>query len=200
MIRPVFGSLFVTVLVGLVVFGIGWATLAYLTADTRFMNMPPPPAASVTTVVSEILSGGDTTTQIDESGWRETIRKRASEGLIKSFAVLALIATVLAAAWQLYAWRLIGRVGTTSGSNAAAPLWIVGLLATIGGSAWTLWTTFNHQGPAALMIGKVAGGMIVLSLLLAWLIYHLATALGAPLQLRGSVPLAKALPIGRAQA
>jgi len=200
MIRPLLKSLALTAVVGLFALGAGWAVIAHMTTDTRFINMPPPPEQTVGAVITEVLSGGAPTPQVDDGAWREAIRKRAADGLFRSVFQIAGIAILLAAAWQAYAWKRVGGIGTTSGSTAGAPLWTAGLLVTIAASAWTLWTAFNRQGPAALMAGKAVGGVIIFSLALGWLAYHLATALGAPLQMRGSVPLARLLPIGRARA
>lgn len=195
MIRNWWQALGVVLCVGMLVYLLGWGLLAWQTASTRFLEPAPPtavtaPAGAAGTALDTILDNVGAVATGAVQNRLETQRRRAADGLMRNFMILAALMTVSAAAWTLMAWRQAPRVGVTGAQRLSNGSWVAGLALVTIALVVLSWLTFGRQGPAAAVAATATAGMVGVSLIFVWLGYWAATALGAPSKLRASVPFA----------
>jgi hypothetical protein len=195
-IKNLLSALGVVALVGIALYGVGWALLVSQTSSTNLIRPAAAAPASVETPadVLDAVIGAATQTASGVSANRlEAQRQRAADGIQRNFMILSALTSVLAAVWTISAWMGVKKVASVQRQRMASGAWFGGLLFATTVAGGLFWLTFAGRGPAVAVTAAMTGGMIIVGLLLAWLNYYLATAFSAPAVLRSSVPMANSI-------
>ena len=148
--------------------------------------------------VSSIPESGELLDSADSSGASgasvaeqiETYRIQARDDLIR-WLFLTMFGGILATfLWLAFAHQKSGNVHGPQGARSAGGLWWGGFLFCGIAGGLVAFYMLRLQGMAAIISSSMINVGFLLSFLLVALAYYLATALGAPVVMRPSVPAA----------